>query len=196
MQRPLFLAILILWACVQDTRGRARYVNAPNGEWTFDLTRSWARRSQLGDLQNRPMAPNDIELRVWSGYGEPPANSPAFSGLILRREGGKWSAWRAEPTLAARPTDSLIVNKINTQADLAQVWQTAVAKGALKLPQRVPRKWGMMDGGSYVVEVRTGSNYRASSIEDVSPPEVDADRQVKDVYDAVFRPLFESNPAR
>jgi hypothetical protein len=45
----------------------------------------------------------------------------------------------------------------------------------------------MMDGFSYVIEVRRGAEYRASSIEQVDKPEVPADAQVKRVYEALTR---------
>ena len=45
----------------------------------------------------------------------------------------------------------------------------------------------MLDGFTYVIELREGNSYRASVIEAVSKPEVDADRTVKAVYDAVMQ---------
>jgi hypothetical protein len=43
----------------------------------------------------------------------------------------------------------------------------------------------MLDGFTYVIELREGNSYRASVIEAVGKPEGDADRAVKAVYDAV-----------
>jgi hypothetical protein len=88
--------------------------------------------------------------------------------------------------------DTLAVEALPATA-LAAVWANAVAAGARRLPPRVPRRWAMLDGFTYVVELREGDSYRASVIEDVSPPEVDADRQAKAVYAAVVDALA---PAR
>ena len=47
----------------------------------------------------------------------------------------------------------------------------------------------MDDGFMYVVELRSGGDYRASVIEHLERPETQADQQVKDVYAAVSRIL-------
>ena len=41
----------------------------------------------------------------------------------------------------------------------------------------------------YVVELRNGGDYRASTIEHVNPPATKTDQQVQDVYAAVNRLL-------
>jgi hypothetical protein len=72
-----------------------------------------------------------------------------------------------------------------TDTGLEAAWVKAVASGVRELPPRVPRQWVMLDGFTYVIELREGNSYRASVIEAVGKPEGDADRAVKAVYDAV-----------
>ena len=43
-----------------------------------------------------------------------------------------------------------------------------------------------MDGFTYVIEIRRGNSYRASVIEAIPEPEVDADRVARVVYEAVM----------
>jgi hypothetical protein len=55
------------------------------------------------------------------------------------------------------------------RADYEAFWQELKREGILELPPRVPRTWMLLDGLSYVVEVRRGDDYRASDIEHTKP---------------------------
>jgi hypothetical protein len=54
-------------------------------------------------------------------------------------------------------------------AEYEAFWQELKQNGLLELPPEVPRNWMMVDGHTYVVEVRRGSDYRASVIEHTKP---------------------------
>ena len=82
--------------------------------------------------------------------------------------------------------DTLVVDDV-TGGDLDGVWRRALSAGVRQLPPRVPRTWMMLDGFSYVIELREGSAYRASVIEALDKPEVEADRQAREIYEAVER---------
>jgi hypothetical protein len=84
--------------------------------------------------------------------------------------------------------DTLAITALTADSHTIQrAWDAAVQEGLLTLPPDVARKWLMMDGFTYVIEVRRGAEYRASSIEQLEKPEVPADAQVKNVYDALIR---------
>lgn len=68
---------------------------------------------------------------------------------------------------------------------IERTWNGAMGAGLLTLPPAVPRKTLMLDGSTYVVEVRRGNEYRASIIQRVNPPEVEVDAQVQRVFDAL-----------
>jgi hypothetical protein len=72
---------------------------------------------------------------------------------------------------------------------MEDAWSAAVRAGAFELPGRVVRDQVLDDSFMYVVELRTGDEYRASMIEDLEQPATKADQQVKDVYAAVSRVL-------
>jgi hypothetical protein len=86
------LAVIILLSLVPGVvraqrNNRARVVSAPSEPSLLNLTSSWARASALGELLEERLDRDDIELRVWHGFG--PAETQA---TILRRIGGHWSA--------------------------------------------------------------------------------------------------------
>jgi len=86
--------------------------------------------------------------------------------------------------------DTLVVEQLETSGSVVEsAWEDAVSAGLLQLPGRVKRTWMMLDGFTYVVEVRRGDEYRASEIEHVDRAETAADTQVKGVYAAVSRVL-------
>jgi hypothetical protein len=91
--------------------------------------------------------------------------------------------------------DTLEVHSLTKRDDIGSAWNGAVKAGVLELPPRIKRTWILFDGFTYVVELRRGNSYRASVIEHVEKPEVDADRQVQEVYRALA-PLLSASTRR
>lgn len=86
--------------------------------------------------------------------------------------------------------DTLIVAQPDVrETEIEEAWKDALSAGAFQLPARVKRSRAMLDGFMYVIEIRRGDEYRAAEIEDLEKPEVEADRQVKRIYDALQRLL-------
>jgi hypothetical protein len=85
--------------------------------------------------------------------------------------------------------DTLVVQPLEiSETDIEAVWQDAQTAGVTGLPARVQHTSAAAnDGSTYVIELRRGNEYRASEIEDVERPEVKADSQVKQIYDALKR---------
>jgi len=219
MKNACLYSILALVACVARARAQATSISAPPNDYLVEVTQQWAAASPLGSLVQRDLAPDDLELRVWGGYG-----LTTTAGVILRRTSGRWQVWRAEVVpctysvpipvgdTASAATESLFVRRahercgavLDTTANGHQVysadtlkvaevrtpsaedvWRAVVAAGVRDLPPRIPRKWVMVDGFTYVIEVRIGGSYRVSVIESLEKPEVDADRQARAIYDLV-----------
>ncbi len=181
----------------------------PEGDYLLEVTREWSGRSPLGDLRKSEFSAQDIELRLWGGYG-----IGGTRGIILRRSADLWSAFAAEVegcyvtipdslqndqstwdafqeqssfadcpgefVAPAVPVDTVIVVPLALEATAPSLWSDLVAAGVLSLPPQVDRDYLMIDGHTYVLEVRVGDTYRASSIEAVEP-EVEADRQIQHV---------------
>ncbi|HEX8243900.1 MAG TPA: hypothetical protein VF541_10400 [Longimicrobium sp.] len=219
------ITIALLVACVlpHGAGAQARVVSAPADDELLTLTQGWGARSALGDLRAGTLAPDDVELRLWAGYG-----LEGTYGLVLRRRGGEWSGWKvrhrecraylpetvgdtlsdesrrryrdqarrecagaeADSTaeVAIVSVDSLEVIPVAPEAELRAAWDDAMAAGVATLPPTVPRP-ARLDGETFVVELRRGSDYRASVIEYVDEPETEADRQVQHVFKAVYQRL-------
>jgi hypothetical protein len=87
-------------------------------------------------------------------------------------------------------TDSLLVDSLSVLgATVEEAWNAAVRSGVFELPGRVERHAVIDYVFTYVVELRSGNEYRASAIEHLEHPVTKADQQIKDVYAAVSRLL-------
>ena len=71
----------------------------------------------------------------------------------------------------------------------------AVSAGVLRLPPLVTRSASVDNAATLVIELRTGSDYRASAIEQLERPEKPADQQAKDIYAAVVARLRNDGPS-
>jgi hypothetical protein len=106
--RALSLACCLAVA-LQPAYAQATRITAPN-DYLLQITQTAAAASPLGSLVSRQMAPEDVELRVWDGFGV-----TGTFGVILRRAGGRWYAWRA--TLV--PCDLYVATSIADTASAA-----------------------------------------------------------------------------
>ena len=89
-------------------------------------------------------------------------------------------------------TDSLLVDSLSvSEATVEDAWNAAVRAGLFQLAPRVEHDRVLDDPFTYVVELRSGGDYRASAIEHVEPGERPADQQVKEIYAAVNHVLKE-----
>jgi hypothetical protein len=82
-------------------------------------------------------------------------------------------------------SDTLDVFPAIVPANLGHVWRRLTKAGIRTLPTRIERNWIMMDGHTYVTQLRVGPEYRASRIEYVRRPEAPADRTVQ-VIDSIL----------
>jgi hypothetical protein len=75
--------------------------------------------------------------------------------------------------------DRLIITPARTPSQMAALWDAAIREGLLLLPKEVPRAWVMTDGHSFVIEVRSREEYRATVIECLAGSKVREDLQVQ-----------------
>lgn len=225
MSRSNLFAVAMIVLASPPAFSQARVVSAPAEPSLLNLTTGWGRASTLGDLLKLRRRPDDLELRVWRGFG-----ASETQAIVLRRTDGHWSASLARvirceiqipksvgdtaSTTTMRgyvaearrkcgasvvdlgagarviTTDTLVVQQLEApESEIETAWKDAVTAGLLQLPGRVKRS-ATADGDiTYVIELRRGDEYRASEIEELEHPEVEADTQVKQVYAAVRRLL-------
>jgi hypothetical protein len=85
---------------------------------------------------------------------------------------------------------ALTLDTLPSGSDLTELWERLERGGLTSLPASIPRKWVMMDGHTFVIEVRVATAYRASVIECFERDQTRADRRVQ----ALARQLRERFP--
>jgi hypothetical protein len=230
MRSPLILLVVSsLVLGTMDARAQAVADTAEVKNYLLYVTNKWGRESALEDLRHRAMDGDDVELRVWGGYG-----LGGTSGVIIRREKGQWRAWLAvvvecvkavpskiadtasERTIAgyhaaARKecgvdqshtplpanvyqVDTLTITAISTGPAIERAWKAALENGVLTLPDEWPPDVMMVDGFTYVIEVRQGTRYRASDVKELGDRDTsDVTRRVRAIYAAATGLLPQRN---
>jgi hypothetical protein len=90
-KRGVGYALLFAVLPAQAGLAQARVVSAPPEPSLLSITRGWSRTSILGDLRELRTGGDDVELRVWGGYGL----TTKTQGVMLRRSAKRWSAFLA-----------------------------------------------------------------------------------------------------
>jgi hypothetical protein len=121
----------------------------------LEFARAHARSAGLPDLRKSPASPDDVELRLWHGFG-----LTGVEGLVLRRT--QW-CWSAERIVAITQTDCYERRSTPRSADWLIVWRQVETMDLAALPSKPPRDPMKIvtDGYSYVIELKTGAIYRS-----------------------------------
>jgi hypothetical protein len=128
------------------------------------------------------------ELQIPKSVGDTASATTMRRFVAEARRNCGTSAVDVAPGTRVIAADTLVVQRLEvSDADIETAWKDAQNAGVLALPGRVKRNGSRDDGLTFVIELRRGDEYRASEIEDVERPEVEADAQVKRVYAAVQR---------
>jgi hypothetical protein len=68
-RRVTSIILLSATASVSLLPAQVRTESAPVDDYVLRITQMWGRESALGDARALTLAPDDVELRVWGGYG-------------------------------------------------------------------------------------------------------------------------------
>ena len=139
-----------------------RYANEDRrrGDWRpifFESINKRAELSNLPNLQVAVLAGNDIEIRVWVGFG-----LTELEGFILERSGGQWSALHLDGIHRRLPRSKFQRKLPPPKSGWETAWQKLVDGGILTLPDAANLQCNanVLDGTGYVVEVNAYQSYR------------------------------------
>jgi hypothetical protein len=135
-------------------------LDIPTADWVPIFFRSINRRAelaQLSDLKSASLPENDLEIRVWSGFGV-----SALRGFVLKRQGGHWLAAHI-PSIKPSDPNSHHAVPVVPRSGWEQLWERITEDGILTLPDSSQLPGGddsILDGVSYVVEINMNHTYR------------------------------------
>jgi hypothetical protein len=117
-----------------------------------------ATNTGIMTLRQKPPMADEIQLRVWAGFGLSP-----LQGLVIERAGGIWRGRYVCEGGGQNGQAALNPRELKPSRPWPQVWEQVDKLGVLALPdesQLKPDGVAVLDGICYVVEVRTSGVYR------------------------------------
>ena len=194
--KVLAVLIALMASCSsspQSQRSRptpaARYkefqVNIPKAIWEpifFKSINERAELSNLRTLRESALRDDDLEVRVWHGFG-----LTALEGFILKRAAGQWSAIHLNGIRAGLPPHQYqkLLQPPRSGWDLC--WQRLQAAGILTLPDAsaIGCGGGLNDGMSYVVEYNRDGIYRTYMYDNPDYAKCDEAKRIIDIGNTI-----------
>ena len=146
----------------------------------YDSIDELARLGGKGDLRSISISDDDVELRVWGGFG-----LTRLEGFILNRIKGKWSATQIHERFSK---NEKVVNPLNApKIGWEAAWQSLLQHQILTLPDSKTIKCEnvMEDGYTYVIEVRKGAAYRTYSYSNPDPSQCEQSKAILKIADII-----------
>ncbi len=120
------------------------------------------KTSKVKRLKLKLLPQNDIEIRVWSGFG-----ITVLQGFVLKRNAGEWSAvdldWEVFENRKGKRDLKPVDKKLDApKSGWDAAWQRLVDAGILVLPaaEKIDCSGNSLDGFSHVVEYKLQNKYR------------------------------------
>jgi hypothetical protein len=136
----------------------------PDADWVpgyFKSISARASRAELDDLKARVMDENDMEIRIWYGFGV-----SELGGYIIKRKAGIWSGFWI-PADGSNDEFGKLVS-LNPNSGWESLWARLTKEGLLTLTDASTLSGYdvRLDGTSYVVEINMDQTYRTYMYQD------------------------------
>lgn len=136
------------------------HLDIPKDTWEpifFEAINERARIANLKSLRAAALPDNDIEVRVWHGFG-----LTALEGFVLKRVTGEWSAVHLEGIHPGLRRSEYEKKLQPPKSGWELCWRRLEEGGILTLPDASAVGCSTMvtDGMSYVVEFNDNGTYR------------------------------------
>jgi hypothetical protein len=168
LRTRLIIVILTFAAGIFSTAGWLYFQKSvpvqliiPNAHWEqifFRLINDATEKAQLPQLRKESLSPDDIEIRIWRGFG-----SSALEAVILKRSGGTWSAIHLKVGGGVEPFDKIQVKELNEpKSGWESFWKQMSDRKLLDLPDsdEIGCDLSTIDATNYVVELNHNRTYR------------------------------------
>jgi hypothetical protein len=135
-------------------------LDVPKDTWEpifFKSIDERARIANLKTLRAASLPDDDLEVRVWHGFG-----LTALEGFVLKRAAGEWSAIHLDGIHSNLPRSEYEKKLQTPKAGWEFCWRRLEEAGILTLPDASAIACSAMvnDGMSYVVEFNSKGTYR------------------------------------
>ena len=150
------LAIAVAFGVFARAADSSQTKNIPDALWVkiyFEEIDRLAQRMRLKPLRTLRLRSDELEVRVWTGFGLGP-----LTGHVIRRSEGRWSALASRQAYKT-PTESL---RVPRSTDWAATWARLERDGIREIrdDSENPSCHMVLDGIGYVVEIAERDAYR------------------------------------
>lgn len=116
-----------------------------------------AKLAGLHRLDSAALAGDDLEVRVWIGFGLLP-----LEGFVFTRKGGRWSGLHLPPVSPATSRRNYQQRLVAPNSSWDSFWNRLTREGILTLPDssQLHDEVVVFDGEHFVVEFQTNRSYR------------------------------------
>lgn len=153
-------------------------LDIPKDTWEPIFFKSIDERARIANLQTLRAASlpdDDLEVRVWHGFGV-----TALEGFVLKRAAGEWSAIHLEGLHPNLPRSEYEKRLQTPGSGWELCWRRLEEAGILTLPDAAAIGCNAMinDGMSYVVEFNSKGTYRTYLYDNPGYAKCDQARQM------------------
>jgi hypothetical protein len=121
----------------------------------FETTNNKLEKINLQSLKNKDIAEEDIEIRLWIGFGESPSSDA--EGLILEKKEGNWTALY----LPKDTKGKMAVQSKEPKSGWDVLWNNLNAHNFLTIADITESKGSIFtDATLIVIEIKDSKNYR------------------------------------
>ncbi len=176
----LGISAVVVWFYYQESQ-RVK-LELPGGRWEQIFFKLINRTTELGgikELRNTSLKRDDIEVRVWRGFG-----LGDLEGVVFQRTSGHWLAFHIKADDYTEP-QKVGVKKLNSpKSGWNSFWNSVEEKGILTLrdPSENNCEVGGLDGTGYVVEINQNKIYRTYMF---SSGKCDGVQQMEEIADII-----------
>lgn len=149
----------------------------PKATWEkiyFESIDERTDEANLKSLRKIQLSENDIEVRVWMGFG-----LSRLEGFVLKRVNNEWMAIQVDSDYVSKKFINRNIKLSEPTDGWGKTWQKLIDAEILTLPdaESINCNAGALDGFSYVVEIKKGINYRTYMYEN---PDLDFENKCRE----------------
>jgi hypothetical protein len=168
---------------LESQRVKVEASAAPRVAIYFTVIDRTAELSGLQDLRKIKLDNDDIEVRVWRGFG-----LSNLEGVVLKRSSGEWSAVHIEADDYAQPEHVKITDPGPPKSGWDAFWKRVTEQGLLTIRDPTGSSCDKVIGDSdgYVVEVNRNRSYRAYRYNSGACPDVERMKEIGNIIGEEF----------
>ena len=208
--RQLHVILALTTLTVTAAHAQATDLSVPAPNYLLAITQRWGSTSALGDMVHEKRDSTDVEVRLWGGYGltgtagvilrrrhgrwstqladVQQCDMPISADDSITDAGRsrlEQQARRHCPTDVAEGTFTSVywlrLHHVSLASKPSDTWSQLLQAGVLTVPPEPHAKWIMLDGFTYVLEVRVGDTYRASVLPQLESSVTEPDSIVQQI---------------